>query len=215
MSEDKQPIRQAVKAFYGNKSLSAEQMKTLQNILSQHSEEGEQHQQSSGSRFKQINVYKWPGSIAASILLFVVMMGYFQTPDLISSAYADIQKDSNLNNGMQVSMQQWLDENDISRVPIMYPVEMSKFCRLDQKLTTHLRIAGKEQGVLNVFFHQGKRPLHWSPLHWLKGAGTLDDMNWKLVKVRDDLTVIVLYSHDMREKAVLHIMREMLPEFEV
>jgi len=43
----------------------------------------------------------------------------------------------------------------------------------------------------------------------------VDDINWKLLNVRNDLTVIVLYTQDMREKAVQHILSEMLAEFEV
>lgn len=205
-----QPVRQAVRTFYVNKSLSVEQMETLQHVLDKHEAKDEKSHLNFGGYINKVGVYKWLGSVAASFFLFVLMMSYFQTPELISSAYADIQKDAGLNNGMRASMQEWLDENNISRIPQQYPVEMSKFCRLDQVLTTHIRIAGKEQGVMNVFFHYGERPLHW-----LNGDGTLDDMNWKLVKVREKLTVIVLYSHDMREKSVKHILHKMLPELEV
>ena len=211
MSDEKQatrhPFKQAVKAFYEDKTLSDVQMDALQKRLAEHEAVDEPIHQKPVSRYSKQSVYKWTGSMAASFLLFVVMMSYLQTPDLINFAYADIQKDVHLNNGMQSSMQQWLDENNIASVPALYPVEMSKFCRLDRALTTHLRIAGKEQGLLNVFFHQGARPLHW-----FGGAGTVDDMNWKLVKVRSDLTLVVLYSQDMREKSVLHILHEMLPE---
>lgn len=215
MSDEKQTVRQAVKTFYADKSLSDVQMAALQKKLTEHGSVDGLTKLKSGSRAGKPGVYKWLGSVAASLLLFMLVTGYLQTPSLITSAYADIQKDANLNNGMQLSMQQWLDENDIASVPSPYPVEMSKFCRLDQILTTHIRIAGKKQGEMNVFFHHGDRPLHWSPLHWLKGAGTVDNVNWKLLKVRDNLTLIVLYSHDMHEKAVQHILHEMLPELEV
>jgi len=206
MSNEKHPIKQAVKEYYADKSLSATQLNALQKSIKQQADSIEQNH----SNINKASVFKWGGTIAASLFLFVVMMGYLQTPDLISSAYADIRKDANLNNGMQVSMQQWLDENDIASVPQQYPVKMSKFCRLDQVLTTHLRIAGKEQGEMNVFIHHGERTLSW-----FDRSGAVEDMNWKLLKVRNNLTLIVLYTHDMREKSVQHILHEMLPELGV
>ena len=202
MSNKKQPLKQAVKQSYAKKSLSDAQLETLQKTLAQKVEHKPRRVD-----VNKLSVYKWLGSIAASLLFAVSVMSFFQTPALITSAYADIYKDANLHNGLQSSMQQWLDVNRIDRVPQPYPVQMSKFCRLGQVLTTHLRIAGKEQGEMNVFFHQGED----APL-WLNRSGKVDDMNWKLLRVRENLTVIVLYSHDMREKSVQYILHEMLPE---
>jgi len=206
MSDKKQPIKQAVKEYYADKSLSDSQLGALQETIKRQADSFEKNH----INIKKTSVFKWGGSIAASLFLFVLMAGYLQTPDLISSAYADIRKDAHLSNGMQASMQQWLDENNIASVPRQYPVKMSKFCRLDQVLTTHLRIAGKEQGEVNVFIHHGERPLSW-----FDGSGAVEDMNWKLLKVRNNLTLIVLYTHDMREKSVQHILHEMLPELGV
>ena len=202
----KQSFKQAVKQSYEEKSLSDAQLEALQKTLAQKVA----HKPSRADVRADVNklsVYKWLGSIAASLLFAVSIMSFFQTPALITSAYADIYKDANLHNGMQSSMQQWLDVNRIDRVPQPYPVQMSKFCRLGPVLTTHLRIAGKAQGEMNVFFHQGED----APL-WLNRSGKVDDMHWKLLKVRENLTVIVLYSHDMREKSVQFILHEMLPE---
>ena len=36
----------------------------------------------------------------------------------------------------------------------------------------------------------------------------------KIIEVRDDLTVIVLYTDDMRESAMQNILGEMLPELQ-
>lgn len=192
-------LKSALKKHYANKTLSTNQLEALQK---------KQWQQIKTVRV--LHQFKWLGSIAASVLLLVAMLSYFQTPALITSAYADIYKDANLNNGLQPTMQQWLSVNKIANVPSQYPVKMSKFCRLGKVLTTHLRIAGKEQGELNVFIQQGK-----NVSYWMNKTGRVDSINWKLLNVRDDLTVIVLYTQDMREKAVQHILREMLPALEV
>ncbi|MCW9046898.1 MAG: hypothetical protein OQK46_02370 [Gammaproteobacteria bacterium] len=205
MNNEKQAVKQALKTFYANKSLSGSQLQSLQQKLtSQFTKDDENI-----TNDKKISIIKCLGSIAASFLI-VWMLAYLHTPQLISSAYADIQKDKNLNTGLPLAIQQWLDENKITRVPSQYPVEMSKFCTLDQNLTMHMRIAGKQQGMLNVFFYHGERPLFW-----FNGTGKLDDLNWRLLKVRENLTLIVFYTHDMREKSVLHILNEMLPEIEV
>jgi len=202
MRNKKQPLKQAVKQAYVEKSLSAAQLEALQKTLAK-----AVTQPSDRVAISMVSAFKWLGSIAATLLFTLGALAFFQTPAIITSAYADIYKDANLHNGMQSSMQQWLDVNRIDQVPQPYPVQMSKFCRLGQTPTTHLRIAGKTQGVMNVFFHQGDT----APL-WLNRSGKVDDMHWKMLKVREDLTVIVLYTHDMREKSVQNILHEMLPE---
>ena len=205
MNNDRRPVKQAFKDFYADKSLSELQLQALQKTLNQ----AEVVNQQNIPEYNTQRTFKWLGSVVASLLLMVLISGYLQTPDLIASAYADISKDASLNNGMQPSMLQWLNENNISAVPQQYPIKMSKFCRLDRVMTTHLRIAGKQQGEVNLFFHYGDRPLHW-----FDGSGTINDMNWRLVKVRKNLTLIVLYTQDMRKKSVQQILHEMLPELE-
>ena len=205
MKNEKQALKQALKTFYADKSLSDSQLLSLQQKISADFNIDDENI----SNDKKISMFKWLASIAASFLI-VWAIGYLHTPQLISSAYADIQKDKSLNTGMPLAIQQWLDESNIASVPSQYPVEMSKFCALGQRLTMHMRIAGKEQGELNVFFHHGEQSLFW-----FNGAGKLNDMNWKLLKVRKNLTLIVMYTQDMREKSVQHILNEMLPELEV
>ncbi len=206
MNSKKKPVKQSVKDYYLTKMLSESQLNALYKKL----EPVNSKKQWFGNRNRLLKSFKWGATFVASFVLSFFIFGYIHTPEIVSSAYADIYKDSTLNNGMQVAISQWLQENNIASVPRKFPVEMSKFCRLDTVLTTHLRVAGYKQGIMNVFFHQGVRPVHW-----INNTGIVDDMNWKLVKVRENLTVIVLYSFDMREKSVLHILDEMLPELEV
>lgn len=205
MSNTRQSVKQAVKNYYAERSLSDAQLQTLQQALN------EVETQNSIKRYgrSRSNVIKWASSLVASILLVMLALVYVQTPTVVTAAYADLSKDSGLSNGLQSSMQQWLGENGLGSVPQQYAVEMSKFCRLEQYLTTHIGIAGVEQGKLHLFFHQGERPVYW-----VNRTGVLQNMNWKLLKVGNDLTLIVMYTQDMRETAVEQILAEILPSLQ-
>jgi len=203
MNSKKQPIKQAVKIFYASKSLSDKQVETLQAL------QNTVDQQQTKNKALKPSALKFAGSIAASFLLFIVVFAYVQTPAVITAAYADIKKDAAINNGMQPSLSQWMNESHLDPVPPQYKVEMSKYCQLDEYKTTHLRIAGAEQGMMHIFFHFGDHPIHW-----MNRSGVKDKMDWKLIKVRDDLTLIVMHTHDMRKEAVQHILGEILPELQ-
>jgi len=203
MNNDRQPIKQAIKNYYSSKTLSDTQnqsLLSLQKTLQQTPEHTPPNR-----RF----TIQWAGSIAASFLLLIMVFAYTHTPAVITAAYTDLNKDAILHNGLQLPASKWLSENNIAAVPQKYPVEMSKFCKLDQYKTTHLRIAGAEKGTLHLFFHHGKHPMHW-----LNRTGKVNKMNWKMIDIRDNLTVIVLYTDDMRESAIQNILSDMLPEFQ-
>lgn len=195
----RQPLKQALKKYYASKSLSDSQLDSLQAL-----QKNQQQLESMG--VNKPYALQWMGSVAAALLLFLMAFVYMHTPAVISDAYADMVKDASLNNQMQSSVRHWMNENSIGGVPQNYPVEMSKFCHLDKYETTHLRVAGAEQGTMHLFFHRGKRPIHW-----MNRSGSVDDMGWKMIEVREGLTVIVLYTHDMRASAIQAILSGMLP----
>ena len=192
-------IQQAVKKFYANKSLSEAQLQSLQN---QQADARLAHKNST----KNYLTLTWLASVAASFLLLAVVFTQLHTPAVINAAYADIKTDATISNGLQLNASQWLSENLINAVPEIFPVEMSKFCTLENDKTTHLRIAGTEQGKLHLFFYHGKHPAYW-----LNRSGTTGEMNWKLIEVRDGLTVVALYTVNMRESSVRQILDKMLP----
>ena len=206
MSDIRKNLKQAVKDYYSVKSLSSAQISTLQ--MKQR-----QLQTSIGkTSWKLNNNYHkkpWLATVAASFIVFIIAFAYMKTPPVISDAYVDIRRDDNEFNGLQASLVKWLDANKIAAVPEQYKIEMSKICQLGTYQTRHLRIAGVQQGKLHLFFHQGDKPLYW-----LKRSGVMSNMNRRLVKVRDDLMLIVMYTQDMREKAIKHILGEMLPDLQ-
>jgi len=200
MNKQRQPLKQAVKIFYETHGLSDTQLHSLQQMIAE---------KAADSPHEKSVSWRWLSSIAASLLISIAIFTYLQTPAVVTAAYSDTQKDAALNNGLQASVSQWINENQIDAVPAQYRVEMSKFCRLDRYQTSHLRVAGVEQGKLHLFFHHGGHPLNW-----FNRSGTVDKMNWKLIKVRRDLSLIVMYSDDMRETAVRDILHQMLPELQ-
>lgn len=146
-------------------------------------------------------------AVAASLVMTLILSGqYWQTPTIISAAYADISKDSHLQNGFANSQSQWLGQKGINRPPQTMTVEMSKYCNLSNNPTTHLRVAGQKQGKVNVFFHAGEKPYLWG-----KKEGMINDLHWKLLQVRENLTVIVLYTQDMKISGVQKLLGTMLP----
>ena len=152
MNHNKLPIKSAIKTYYSAKSLSDAQLQSLQRFQESAGQQQAETKQPGTSGFK------WLVSIAASFLVFVIFVAYLQTPAVITAAYADIKSDADTNNGLPSSMSQWMINNRIELVPQIYKVEMSKFCKLQQHQTTHLRIAGATQGKMHLFFHHGDKP---------------------------------------------------------
>lgn len=147
-------------------------------------------------------------AIAASLTLCLILTSlYWQTPILISAAYADINKDTHVENGFSSKHFQELRQMSIGRPPESMKVEMSKYCNLSNYQSTHFRIAGEQQGKVNIFF-LSENKLH----HWGKSEGMINELHWKLLYVHDNLTVIVLYTHDMKVSGVQNLLNSMLPE---
>lgn len=201
MKDKKQSVKQAMKTFYASKPLSDTQHTDLQAL------QKKLQQSQDGTYPNKSYMLRWIGMAAASLFLFTVTVAYMQTPTVITAAYADILHDADLNNGMKAKMHRWMNDHNIGNIPQEYLVEMSKFCTLGKYQTSHLRIAGTEQGTLHLFLHQGDRPTHW-----LDRTGTVDELNWSLIKIRDDLTVIVMSTHDMRESAIQYILSGILAD---
>ena len=213
MNNDTKSFKQAVNSYYKNKELSDEKMHLLSeltknidtnnvnNVNNVNNEESSTHRRRSSMWSISIS------AIAASLLVAVIMVGFQQQPEIITAAYHDINFDSHLNNGFAQQQKEWIAVNHISPAPAQYKVEMSKFCELAGHTTTHLRIAGTEQGKMNIFFKKGLRPYRFG-----KKSGKKDDMYWKVLESKQDFTVIVLYTEDMRENVVNQIINKMVPD---
>jgi len=210
MSQDKQPLKQALKNHYFNWSLTDEQVQQLQLKLDANAESeintNETKEQPIFSRSK----YLWLSSMAASLMIFFILFGKPQSPELVTYAYSDIKKDAIFHNGLDKTISEWLGVKNIPPFPKGFNIEMSKFCQLKQHPATHIRVAGITQGTAHFFFHQTN-----SDLTPKMSRGFENDMNWRVIKLHEDLSVLVIYSQDMREQAIQHILDGMLPEINV
>jgi len=199
-SREEIPLKKAVKSYYADKKLSAEQLEKLSSLSD-----------NPVSDIKPLRVHKFGmfpfPAIAASILIFIAFFSYNKNPDIITAAYSDIIHDEKLSNGLSDVHKNWIAVNEIKAAPSDYNVEMSKFCDIDGFKTMHLRIAGKYHGKMNLFFKKGSRSYRFG-----KSSGITKDMKWKVLESNKDITVIVMYTKDMRENVVNNIIGTMLPD---
>lgn len=196
------PFKQAVKSHYESKGLSDEKLDKLSKLSEDFSTE---------SKVKNKSIYtRWSlpiSAVAASLIIAMVFLGVQREPEIITAAYNDILQDANLSNGYSQVQKDWIRVNNILPAPTDYNVEMSKFCNINGVKTTHLRIAGTHQGKMNVFFKKGNLPYRLS-----KSSGKTENMHWKVLESNKDITVIVMYTEDMRENVVNKIIGVMLPD---
>lgn len=157
-----------------------------------------QQQLGEAERCKKASFWHLKYSMAASVFISIILFSYwFSTPDIISAAYADTQKDSTLNNMLSVPLKNWTEFKNIAPPPTEMTIGMSKFCHLNTYKTAHLRVLGEKQGTVDVFMYPG--PL---PIFFKKKSGMINDRLWRVLSESDDLNVILLYTKDMRETAV-------------
>lgn len=207
MNNDAKPFKQAVSSYYRSKKMSAEKLQSLSALYGQFERENVSKKVKPTHR-NRLRVWSYSASaIAASLIAAILFVSYQQQPELITAAYDDILKDANLNNGLAAQQKEWIAVNHIAPAPAEYKIEMSKFCELSGLKTTHLRIAGQLQGKVNIFFKKGPRPYRFG-----KTSGKKDSMYWKVLESKKDLTVILVYTEDMREKVVNNIINKMLPD---
>ena len=207
MNNDTKPFKQAVSSYYKNKELSDEKIQSISKLTKNIEAKNINNEKSSIHRRKSSMWSISISAIAASLLVAVIMIGFQQQPEIITAAYNDIKIDSHLNNGFAQQQKEWIAVNHILPAPAQYNIEMSKFCELAGHQTTHLRIAGAERGKMNIFFKKGLRPYRFG-----KKSGKKDDMFWKVLESKQDFTVIVLYTEDMRENVVNKIINKMVPD---
>lgn len=206
-NDDVKPFKQAVNSYYKSKNLSAQKLQVLTE-LTENIESDNSHKANTVVSQNRANIWTWSASaIAASLMIAIFTIGYQQQPEIITAAYEDTLKDAQLNNGFAQQQKDWIAVNQILPAPAQYQVEMSKFCDLGGQKTTHLRIAGQHQGKMNVFFKKGSQPYRFG-----KTSGKTNNMHWKVLESNKDITVIVMYSEDMREPVVNKIINNMLPD---
>ncbi|WP_455208360.1 hypothetical protein [Kaarinaea lacus] len=127
------------------------------------------------------------------IIVGTVLVNQLSTPkDLISIAINDINKDEKHHVGITLPVELLLKQTKIHSPPDSMPIEMTKLCNLNGNKTTHIKVAGAKQGAVHLFIKAGDFDASlWEP------KNNSSSMPWKLIKPRNDLSVLVVYTEDM------------------
>jgi hypothetical protein len=69
----------------------------------------------------------------------------------------------------------------------------------------HIKVAGEKQGEVHLFII----PDGFNLAFERETIGIVNAMPWKMIEPRDDLSVLVVYSHDMNPKNVEKLIQTM------
>ncbi len=150
----------------------------------------------------------WPAyalmSIVGVILLSVLISITTTTPNIVTTAVADIKKDEFIGAHLVEKYRPWLSQKKINLPPEEMTVEMSKFCKLSGQLSFHLKIAGQRQGKVHLFILKNNPGIASG-----KRSGKVATMSWRIINPRDKLYVLVLFTKDMKKESVNKLIRKM------
>ena len=126
------------------------------------------------------------------------------TNDLISIAINDIKKDEKQHVGITLPVELLFEQAKIHLPPESMPVEMAKLCNLNGNKTTHIKVAGAKQGAVHLFIKVGD----FDASLW-ESNNNAPTMPWRLIKPRNDLSVLVVYTEDMNPASVDKLIQTM------
>jgi len=210
MKSDKIKLQHAVKFHYSEKSLYNKQqhdLKALQKKLMINTDIKQNNFFNSSRLICWMRYNIFAPTMAITLMAAVFIFNFYQEPTIISAAYADVIQDKGLTNGLDKKSTDWMTNNQLLPVTDKFKVRMSKFCNINNNIIMHLRIDGKKKGAMNVFFHKSKQSITWK-----KKSGKKHKMQWKLIEVKEDLSLIEMYTSDMRQQSVDVILNAMLKE---
>lgn len=121
--------------------------------------------------------------------------------DLIKVAMNDIVNDKKQNAGIILPINSVIEQTNIHSPPKPMTVKMSKVCNLNGNKAFHLTVAGAKQGEVDLFIKKGNFDLTPSSQN--------KDMPWKLIKPRDNISVLILYTKDMNPANVERLIQTM------
>jgi hypothetical protein len=163
-----------------------------------------QDQQSKQHQHKPVKYILVAASLFG-IIIGTVIVNRLSTPeDLISIAINDINKDKKQHVGITLPMELLVKQANIHLPPDSMPVEMIKLCNLNGNKTTHIKVAGTKQGAVHLFIKEGDFDASlWESKH------NSPTMPWRLIKPRNDLSVLVVYTEDMNPASVDKLIQTM------
>ncbi|WP_455203108.1 DUF3379 family protein [Kaarinaea lacus] len=139
-------------------------------------------------RFRLVGV---AASVAIVTITLIVVMT-LQTPTVVRHALADIEKDKPLNVGIAVPDNIWMSSLRIKAPPAVMAIDMTKYCYIEGAKTVHFQLSGADHSEVHLFVQDGE----FEKRSWQTTQGELESMKWRLLKPRDDLSILVLFSRN-------------------
>jgi len=147
--------------------------------------------------------------IAASVIGVVVATFFVsqatRAPDLVQVAIEDINNDTNKHVGITLPFEMLIKQSKINMPPSSMPVVIAKRCNLDGNETLHIQVAGENHGAVHMFIKKGDFTLAVANA----SQGEVTYRAWGLIKPRNELSVLVLYSKDMNPASVDALIKTM------
>jgi len=143
-------------------------------------------------------------SVAGLLMIATILNYSTMTPSIVSSAIADIQKDEFMGVELTEKYRPWLIQKKINLPPAEMKVEISKFCKLSNQLSFHLKLAGEHRGKVHLFFLKNKPQI---PVG--KSSGQVASMSWRIIQPRNNIYVLVMFTKDMRKESVNKLINNM------
>ena len=163
-----------------------------------------QEQKSSQHHNKSVKYTLVAASLFGIIVGTIIVNNLSAPDDLISIAINDINKDEKHHAGITLPVDLLLKEININLPPDSMPIEMTKLCNLNGNKTTHIKVAGAKQGVVHLFIKAGD----FDASLW-ESENNEPIMPWRLIKPRNDLSVLVVYTEDMNPASVDKLIQTM------
>lgn len=139
------------------------------------------------------------------IIGILLVNSVYTTPSLVTAAVDDIHKYEKHKIGIALPIASLIEETGINLPMNSTPIKMTKYCTLNDSKTTHIKVAGAKQGEVHLFISRSEFDVYF----WHAQKGVVGSMPWRLFKPREDLSVLVLYSHDMNPSNVEKLIQTM------
>lgn len=128
------------------------------------------------------------------IVISILLVKYVEQPvDLVQVAIEDIKNDTRKHVGIMLPIETLFKRANINLPPNSMPIEMTKHCNLKGNETLHIKVAGAHHGAVHLFIKKGDFTLSITN----SGQGIGDFKSWGLIKPRNEISVLVLYTKDM------------------
>jgi len=163
----------------------------------------QQLSQDQGQRFRYRGLAV--AAVAGLTLAVLLFNAINSTPRLLTLALNDIQNDARQNIGISIPLEVLAELDYVNLPPESMPLKMIKYCTLNSDRAMHVQVAGARQGEVHLFIRRGNFDIPF----WQAKQGQINSMPWRLLKPRDELSVLVLYTHDMNPANVDKLLQAM------